>query len=79
MKLSVKIIDIGTRGVLLHRADARDIGVLDGDRVDVTNNMTGVSVTAFVTTTSTLLANIIMVPANKEYFVKGNVNSSENC
>jgi len=56
MKLSVKIIDIGTRGVLLHRTDARDIGVLDGDRVQVINNDKGSSVPAFVTTTSTLLS-----------------------
>lgn len=55
MKLNVKLIDIGTRGVLLHRLDASDIGVLDGDRVQVTNHAKGLSATAVVTRTSTLI------------------------
>lgn len=55
MKLTVKLIDIGTRGVLLHRLDASDIGVLDGDRVQVTNYTKGLSATAVVTRTSTLI------------------------
>ena len=54
MKLSAKNLDIASRGVLLNRADARSIGVLDGDRVQVNNPKNGVSVTAFVETTSTI-------------------------
>lgn len=55
MKLTVKLIDIANRGVLLHRLDAREIGVLDGDRVQVMNPAKGKSVTAVVTTTSTII------------------------
>lgn len=54
MKLSAKNLDIASRGVLLNRADARSIGVLDGDRVQVINPKNGVSVAAFVETTSTI-------------------------
>jgi AMP phosphorylase len=54
MKLSAKLMDISKRGVLLHRSDARSIGVMDGDRVQLKNPLSGVSVTAFVDTTSTL-------------------------
>ncbi|MDD1700215.1 MAG: AMP phosphorylase [Methanoregula sp.] len=54
MKLLVKNLDIASRGVLLNRADARSIGVLDGDRVQVMNQKSGVSVAAFVETTSTI-------------------------
>jgi len=55
MKLKVKILDIAKKGVLLHATDARQIGVLDGDRVQVSQNTLGQSVTAMVDTTSTLL------------------------
>lgn len=54
MKLRAKNLDIASRGVLLNRADARSIGVLDGDRVQVINPKNGVSVAAFVETTSTI-------------------------
>src|SRR5512136_3236906 len=54
VKLSAKNLDIASLGVLLNRADARSIGVLDGDRVQVNNPKNGVSVTAFVETTSTI-------------------------
>jgi AMP phosphorylase len=54
VKLRVKNLDITSRGVLLNRADARSIGVLDGDRVQVINPKNGVSVAAFVETTSTI-------------------------
>ncbi|MDD1695915.1 MAG: AMP phosphorylase [Methanoregula sp.] len=54
MKLNAKNLDIASRGVLLNRADARSIGVLGGDRVQVSNPKNGVSVTAFVETTSTI-------------------------
>src|SRR5512136_1233091 len=54
MKLIVKNLDIASRGVLLNRADARSIGVLDGDRVQLINTKNGISVAAFVETTSTI-------------------------
>lgn len=54
MKLTAKILDIATRGVLLNRLDARSIGVLNGDRVQIINPKNGVSVAAFVETTSTI-------------------------
>ena len=55
MKLTVKILDIAARrGILLNRLDARSIGVLDGDRVQIINPKNGVAVTAVVATTSTL-------------------------
>jgi len=54
VKFSAKVLDIAKRGVLLNRLDARSIGVLDGDRVQVINPTNGISVTAFVDTTITL-------------------------
>lgn len=54
MKFTAKILDIAKRGVLLNRADARSIGVLDGDRVQVINPKNRISVAAFVDTTSTI-------------------------
>ncbi|MDD5188183.1 MAG: thymidine phosphorylase, partial [Methanoregula sp.] len=54
MKLLGKILDIAKRGILLNRLDARSIGVLDGDRVQLINPKNGVSVTAFIDTTSTI-------------------------
>jgi len=54
MKLVVKNLDIASRGVLLNRADARSIGVLDGDRVQLINMKNGISAAAFVETTSTI-------------------------
>ncbi|MDG6257237.1 MAG: AMP phosphorylase [Methanomicrobiaceae archaeon] len=55
MKFKAKIRDISSRGVLLHREDARTLGVLDGDRVQVINEVNGVAAPAFVETTSTLI------------------------
>ena len=55
MKLTAKILDIATRGVLLNRLDARNIGVLNGDRVQVINPANGVAVAAAVETTSSIL------------------------
>jgi len=54
VKFSAKVLDIAKRGVLLNRLDARSIGVLDGDRVQVINPKNGISATAFVDTTSTI-------------------------
>jgi len=54
VKFSAKILDIAKRGVLLNRLDARGIGVLDGDRVQVINPANGISATAFVDTTQTI-------------------------
>ncbi|MBN1193760.1 MAG: AMP phosphorylase [Methanomicrobiaceae archaeon] len=55
MKLSVRLMDITSRGVLLNRADARFMGVLDGDRVQVINESRGIAVPAVVDTTSSLI------------------------
>jgi len=54
VKFTAKLLDIASRGVLLNRADARSVGVLDGDRVQVINPKNKTSVTAFVDTTSTI-------------------------
>ena len=54
VKFSAKVLDIAKRGVLLNRLDARSIGVLDGDRVQVINPTNSISVTAFVDTTITI-------------------------
>jgi AMP phosphorylase len=54
MKLNANILDIASRGVLINRADARILGVLDGDRVQVINPKNGTSATAFVDTTLTI-------------------------
>ncbi len=55
MKLTAKLVDIGTREVLMHIEDSRNIGVLPGDRVQIINEATGISVAAFIDTTPTLL------------------------
>lgn len=55
VKLIAKILDIAIRGVLLDRLDARSIGVMNGDRVQVINPKNGVSVAAVVETTSTIV------------------------
>ena len=55
MKLTVKLVDIGTREVMLNLEDARNIGVLTSDRVQILNETRGVSVAAFVDTTASLL------------------------
>lgn len=55
MKLTVKLMDIGTREVLLHTEDAGNIGVMPGDRVQILNEGSGVTVAAFVDTTTSLL------------------------
>ena len=54
VKFIVKTLDIASRGVLLNRADARKIGVLDGDRIQIINPANGITTTAFVETTSTI-------------------------
>lgn len=55
MKLTTRLIDIGNRGVLLNAADAREISVRDGDRVEVKNLATGETVSAFVDSTATII------------------------
>lgn len=55
MKLIAKLMDIGHRGVLLNTVDARNIGVLNGDRVQMLNQANGISAAAFVDTTTTLI------------------------
>lgn len=54
MKFIAKILDIASRGILLNRADARRIGVLDGDRVQIISPKNGITAAAFVETTSTI-------------------------
>jgi AMP phosphorylase len=55
MKLNTKLMDIATREVLLNRSDAAEIGVLMGDRAQILNQANGVSVAAFVDTTTSLI------------------------
>lgn len=55
MKLIAKLLDIANRGVLLHSADAQDIRVRDGDRVQIADEATGKTVQAHVDTTGSLI------------------------
>jgi AMP phosphorylase len=55
MKLTVKPIDIASQGVLLHTADARMLGVLEGDRVRILNEANSESASALVHITTTFL------------------------
>ena len=55
MKLSVKIVDIANRGAMLNQQDARHIGVLDGDRILIQNEVNGTSVQVHLDTTATLM------------------------
>ena len=55
VRLTAKQLDIDFQGVLLHQDDARAIGVLDGDRVQIIAEEKGTFVQAFVATTPTLL------------------------
>jgi len=55
VRLAGKVLDIEYRGVLLNRDDARTIGVLDGDRVELINEEKKTVAQAFVTTTATIL------------------------
>jgi AMP phosphorylase len=55
MKLTVKLMDIGAQGVLLHYTDAWAIGVLEGDRVRVLNETNSESVSALVNITTSVL------------------------
>ena len=55
MILAAKLIDIQTREVMLNIEDARTVGVLAGDRVQIINNVNGLSVAAFVDTTTTII------------------------
>jgi len=55
VKLTVRVIDIAAPGVLLHKADAWAIGVLEGDRVRVLHQGKSESVSAIVNITTTVL------------------------
>lgn len=55
MKYIAKILDIADRGVLLNASDARTVGVLQGDRVQILNHAGGLSVPAVVDTTTTMI------------------------
>ncbi|MBP2133723.1 AMP phosphorylase [Methanomicrobium sp. W14] len=54
VKLTAKLLDIDYKGVVLNEGDARKIGVLDGDRVQIIREGTGTFVQAFVVTTKTI-------------------------
>ena len=51
MKLTVKLLDIASRGVLLNNTDARTLRVRDGDRVQIIDRLTGRTAQAHVDTT----------------------------
>lgn len=55
MKLTAKTLDIANRGVLLNRADARNTGVVDGDRLRVMNHANGRAVSAHVDLTDVII------------------------
>ena len=55
VKLESRILDIDYQGVVLNIEDARKIGVLDGDRVQIVRGDKGLFVQAFVVTTKTIL------------------------
>ena len=55
MKLAVRLVDIAARGVLLHLQDAKSLGVFPGDRVEITNPVSGLSIADYVETTSSLI------------------------
>ncbi|MEI6841619.1 MAG: thymidine phosphorylase, partial [Methanomicrobiales archaeon] len=55
MKLISRLLDIADRGVLLNTTDARNLGVLHGDRVQVLNEASGISVAAYVDITASLV------------------------
>ncbi len=55
MILTAKLLDIANRGVLLNRVDARNLGVLNGDRIQILNEANGISAAAFVDTTTSLI------------------------
>ena len=55
VKLKAKVLDIDYRGVIINRNDARKIGVLDGDRIQVIDEKTGIFAQAFVSTTEKLI------------------------
>lgn len=55
MKYTAKILDIADRGVLLNAQDARTVGVLEGDRVQIINHAGGFSVPAVVDITTAMI------------------------
>lgn len=55
MKLTAKTLDIADRGVLLNRIDARGIGVVEGDRLQVMNHENGRTVSAHVEMTEAMV------------------------
>ena len=55
MKLAVRLVDIAARGVLLHLQDAKSLGIFPGDRVEIMNPSSGISIADYVETTSSLI------------------------
>ncbi len=55
MKLTAKTLDIADRGVLLNRNDARNLGVIEGDRLQVMNRANGRAVPAHIDMTEAMV------------------------
>lgn len=55
MRLTVRLVDIASHGILLHQNDAKALGVLPGDRVVVASPAAGKATVDYVETTSTLI------------------------
>jgi len=55
MKLTTRIMDIANKGALIHIEDAHNLGVHDGDRIEIINDTAGTAVQAHVDTTTTLI------------------------
>lgn len=55
MKLAVRLVDIAARGILLHLQDAKELGVFPGDRIEIRNDIAGLSIADYVEITSSLI------------------------
>ncbi|HDQ07214.1 MAG TPA: AMP phosphorylase [Methanoculleus sp.] len=55
MNLLVQHVDVSNRGALLHKSDARSIGVIDGDRIRIVNPANGKSESVVIDTTPSLI------------------------
>ncbi|MBT8508039.1 thymidine phosphorylase [Methanomicrobiaceae archaeon CYW5] len=55
MNLLVQHVDVSNRGALLHKNDARILGVLDGDRIRIVNHTNGKSESVVIDTTPSLV------------------------
>lgn len=55
MNLLVQHVDVSNRGALMHRSDARSLGVIDGDRIRIVNHTNGKSESVVIDTTPSLI------------------------